>query len=108
MRRALLVVCLIAGLAPMTFGQAGLLLEWDHDGLYTDGYAVVIDGVRQAVSATCTGAGAARVCTWPLPTLAAGSHTIVVIAVGPGGEAASAPFTFGPPAPPGAVRVRKV
>jgi len=71
---------------------ASTRLQFDHDGVNTDGYRLQIDGGEKLlVTANCV-AGTVRTCDIPFPALTPGAHTLVVIAWNIAGEAASDPF----------------
>ncbi len=80
-------------------------VAWDHDGVATDGYAVIVDGTRTVVTAACS--GTPRTCTAPLPALGAGpTHTVIVTAFNVWGETSSDPLTGSAPGKPANVRVK--
>lgn len=75
-------------------------LEFNHDGLNTSSYDVIVDGVRSLISPTCSGTGDARHCTSPLTLVLNTNHTVSVVAVGDFGEATSIPFVCAVPRAP--------
>ena len=72
--------------------------EWTHDGVGTDGYRVLVDGASVPVTVVCTGTGATRLCTTPLPLTLNLPHVLRVEAYNLFGAATSLPFTAAPPA----------
>lgn len=102
---AMLVAVIFATFASAQTKQ--VTLAWDHDGVNTDGYITVVDGVRSAPTVgTCSGT-APRTCT-ALITLdtTKPSHTLSVIAFNAVYEVPSDPFTPAAPGKPGNVRVK--
>lgn len=91
--------------------QAGLRLAWDHDGIATTGYRLVIDGQAPTeVAATCAVEAATKVrtCAVPFPALTPGEHTIVVVAYNAQASASSEPFAvvvYVDPAKPVNIRI---
>lgn len=80
-------------------------LSFEHDGVNTTGYEVLVDAVVTPVTVTCNSA-TPRVCSGPLTMTTNVSHTVIVKALGTFGEASSDPFGAAPPTRPGAVVVR--
>lgn len=63
-------------------------LAFDHDGVNTDGYAIVVDGVRQNLGRlTPVADGSYRI---PFPALTPGDHTLQIVAYNIAGDATSA------------------
>lgn len=97
--RTLLLYVVVTGVlwpSPV-FAQARLL--WDEpDNSGVTGFAVTIDGTRTDYGMTPVGSGGFCGCAVPFP-FTSGSHTVIVSAYGPGGEASTAPIvlTLGSP-----------
>ena len=105
------LACVLAGYS-LGVGEAQpttktFTCEWTHDGLLTDGYRVLVDGVSAPVTPVCTGTGAARLCTTPLTMTLNVPHVVRVEAYNLFGSATSLPFSAAPPATvPAAVVVK--
>lgn len=72
-------------------------LSFYHDGLYTDGYVVTVDGITVPFTATCVGTGDTRLCSGSITLTTGVQHSIVVQATNVLGTNDSAPFPAGPP-----------
>lgn len=113
MKRLLLIALALAAMGVWLVVPAGAQTQgaftcyWLHNGLNTDSYAIVIDGVSSAAVATCAGTGETRTCTAPITLALNATHTLTVKAIGLMGESASLPFTIGPPEAPSGAGVRK-
>lgn len=68
-------------------------IGFDHDGVNTDGYALIVDSVRTVTVATCAGTGAARTCTMPFPAMTPGTHAVQVEAFNAAGVGISTPLS---------------
>jgi hypothetical protein len=84
--------------------------QWDHDGVGTDSYAIVVDGVVATTmlnSAAICPAATPRVCSSPLTMTTNVAHVVTVKALNAFGEATSDPFSAAPPgARPASVVIR--
>ena len=65
-------------------------LSWDHDGIDVDGFALVVDGMRQDLGAVARQPDGSYAI--PFPTLTRGNHILVVEAYNVAGRAASGEF----------------
>lgn len=86
-RRALLVILVVAGLARPAAAQSTAVLAWDYDAPTTEvatyTQTATIDGTPIPGTPTCAakvGAATQTTCQLPIPTPAAGSHTVSVTA----------------------------
>lgn len=74
---------------------------WNHDGLNTDSYVVLVDGQPALTISNdafrCPVAGPPRECRAELPMTTGVVHTVIVKAVNVFGEAPSDPFVTNPP-----------
>lgn len=85
--------------------------QWTHDGVNTDTYEILVDGVQATTMlntvATCP-AATPRVCTSPLPMTTNVAHTVIVQASNAFGSASSDPFAAAPPGSrPASVTIKK-
>jgi hypothetical protein len=88
-----LLACSTPALAQVPSPTPGTVkIGFDHDGINTDGYALIVDGTRATVTPTC--AGTPRTCTIPFPALTPGTHTFVIAAFNAAGEATSTPVSW--------------
>jgi len=81
-------------------------LAWDHDGVNTDGYKLVVDGAATDLGKPAPVTG--QTYEVPFPALTPGTHTLIVQACNLAGCASSAPFPVQVvvvPAAPGALRI---
>lgn len=108
MKRIILALAFLF-IASLSYGQTTKTysLEFNHDGLNTDGYEVSVDGVRTIIAPTCTGSGDTRLCTSPLTLVINTNHSVSVFAVGTFGEAGSIPFVCAVPKTPANPKVKK-
>lgn len=114
MRKRIFVVAFLLALAA-SFSVARALqtpgpvhtytISFEHDGVATDRYAVLVDGVAVNVGITC--AGTPRICSGSLPMTQNVPHLVIVKAIGTFGEMASDPFSAAPPTAPRALVVKQ-
>lgn len=81
-------------------------LAFDHDGINTDTYKLVVDGVATDLGKLTPVSG--QTYETPFPALTPGPHSIVVQACNIAGCSASTPFPVSVvvvPTPPGALRI---
>jgi len=103
----MLVMLLFAGVASAQTTRV-YTLQFNHDGVNTESYEVVVDGTRTAITPVCTGVADARVCTSPLPLTYGVEHSVNVVAVGLFGEASGPiPFVCTPPKVPNNQKVTR-
>lgn len=112
--RPLMLACVLVLVATVASAQvpsptpANVKIGWDHDGFNTDGYALIVDGVRSVIVATCTGTAPVLVCTTPFPAMTPGTHTLQVEAFNAAGAGISTPLSvtvFVKPGDPTGVRI---
>ena len=100
----LLALSLVVGVAPaaaqIVRPNTPFQVQADHSGVETTDYHLLIDNVERQVKPVSSLVNG--VITLDAPGLPAGTHTIVVTAVGPGGAGTSAPLstTINPTTPP--------
>lgn len=102
----LLVSPTLLGQTPAPTPPGAAQLAWDHDGVDTTGYALVVDGVRTDLGAVARQPD--NTYRAPFPTLTRGNHILVVEAYNLAGRAASAEFqvrVVGVPAVPSNLRL---
>ena len=105
------LVVLVAGIASAQVPSPTpptVKIGFEHDGVNTDGYALIVDSVRTVTVATCTGTGAARTCTTPFPAMTPGLHSLQVEAFNAAGVGISTPLSvtvFVKPTDPTNVRI---
>ena len=103
-----LAILLLGSISAQAQSTNSYTLQFNHDGVDTDGYIATVDGVRVPITPTCTGTGAARVCTSPLTLTTSVTHTVNVIAFNVFGEATSdVPFVCKSPGKSTNVKVGK-
>lgn len=92
-----IIILLITGLvyAQYKLGEIAQV-AWDHDGLNTTGYAIIVDGVRTDLQMTPVCSGTPRTCLVSAPSTinTVGSHTIVVEAYNTNGKTESEPLSI--------------
>jgi hypothetical protein len=113
MRRTMvLATCVLAVLVGFAIvyaqGNKTYTLEFDHSGVNTTGYAVIVDNGTPVplVSPTCTGTGASRHCVSTVTMTTGVNHSVTVSATGPFGTLVSDPFVSSPPDKPAGVVVK--